>query len=47
MHRHGLVIKRGPRQAQERTLPADAEHGVVVIYQLAQFTGVRAAEIFF
>lgn len=41
-----LVIERGPGQAQQRTLPADAELGMVVIDQLAQFTGIRAAEIF-
>jgi hypothetical protein len=28
-------------------LAADAELGVVVIDQLAQFTGIRAAETFF
>jgi len=32
--------------AQQRTLAADAELGVVVIDQLAQFTGIRAAETF-
>jgi len=46
-HRCGPVIERGPGQAQQRTLPADAELGVVVIDQLAQFTGIRAAETFF
>jgi len=47
MHRPGPVIKRGSGQAQERTLAADAELGVVVIDQFAQFTGVRAAETIF
>jgi hypothetical protein len=41
------VIEHGPGQAQQRTLPADAEIRVVVIDQLAQFTGIRAAETFF
>jgi hypothetical protein len=45
--RYGLVVQRGSRQAQERTLAADAELGVVVIDQLAQFTGITGAETFF
>ncbi len=40
------VLERGPGQAQQRTLAADADLWVVVIDQLAQFTGIRAAEIF-
>jgi hypothetical protein len=40
------VDERGSRQAQQHTLTADAEHGVVMIDQLAQFTGIRATEIF-
>jgi hypothetical protein len=46
-HRCRPVIEHGPGQAQQRTLPADAEIRVVVIDQLAQFTGIRAAETFF
>ena len=45
-HRCGPVIERGLGQAQQRTLAAEAELRVVVIDQLAQFTGIRAAEIF-
>lgn len=37
----------GFRQAQEHTLSAEAELGVVVIDQLSQFTGIKAAETFF
>jgi len=47
MHRCGTVIERGSGQAHKRTLAADAELGVVVIDQLAQFTGIRATETFF
>jgi hypothetical protein len=43
-YRYGLVVQRGSSQTQEQALPADAEIGVVVIDQLAQFTGIRAAE---
>jgi len=39
--------RRGSRQAEQRTLPAEAELGVGVIDQFTQFTGVRAAETFF
>lgn len=46
-HRCRPVIERGSGQAQQRTLAADAELRVVVIDQLAQFTGIRAAETFF
>jgi len=46
-HRCGLVIQGGSRQTQQRTLAADAELGMVVIDQLAEFTSIRAAEIFF
>ena len=46
-HRCGPVIERGPGQPQQRALAADAEVRVFVIDQLAQFTGIRAAEIFF
>jgi hypothetical protein len=46
-YRCRLVVERGPGQAQQRTLPTDAEFGMVVIDQLSQFTGIKAAEIFF
>ena len=46
-HRCLPVVQRRSRQPQQRTLPADAELIVVVIDQLAQFTGIRAAEAFF
>ena len=46
-HRCGPVVERGPGQSQQRALAADAEIRVFVIDQLAQFTGIRAAEIFF
>ena len=46
-HRHRPVIEPGPGQAQQRTLAAYAELGIVVIDQLAQFTGIRVAETFF
>jgi hypothetical protein len=46
-HRYRPVIERRSGQTQQRALPADAELRVVVIDQLAQFTGIRAAEIFF
>lgn len=41
-----LVVERGSRQAQQRTSAADVEPMVVVIDQLVQFTGIRAAETF-
>lgn len=41
-----LVIERGPGQAQQRTLPADGELRMIVIDQLAHFTGIREAETF-
>jgi len=46
-HRCGSVVERRPGQTQQRTSAADAELGRVVIDQLAQFTGIRAAETFF
>jgi len=46
-HRHRPVVERGSGQAQQRTLAADAELRVVVIDQLAEFTGVRATETSF
>ncbi len=45
-HRHRPVVERRSRYAQQSALPADAELRVVVIDQLAQFMGVRAAGIF-
>ena len=44
-HRHRPVVERRSRQAQQKTLPADADLRVDVINQLAQFTGIRGAEI--
>ena len=44
---HRPEVERGPGQPQERTLATDAELWVVVIDQLSQFTGIRAAETFF
>jgi len=46
MHRYRPLAQRGPRQPKQQPLPADAELGVVLIDQSAQFTGVRAAETF-
>jgi hypothetical protein len=46
-HRHRPVIERRSGQTQQRALPADGELWMVVIDQLAQCTGIRAAEIFF
>jgi hypothetical protein len=42
-----LVVERGSGQAQQRRLSSDAEFGMVVIDQLSQFTGIRAAAISF
>jgi len=43
-HRWRLVVERGSRQPVQRPLPADAELGMVVIDQLVEFPGIRAAE---
>jgi hypothetical protein len=46
-HRHRpVVVERLSGNAQQHALPSDAELRVVVIDQLAQFMGVRAAEFF-
>ena len=45
-HQFRTIIELGSGQAQQSALRADAELWMVVIDQLAQFTGVRAAENF-
>jgi hypothetical protein len=47
-HRYRPEVQRGSSQTQQYALAAaDADIEVVVIDQLAQFTGIRAAETFF
>jgi hypothetical protein len=47
-HRYRPVVQRGSSQTEQYALAAaDADIEVVVIDQLAQFTGIRAAETFF
>ena len=46
-HRYRPVVQRGSSQTKQHALAVDAEIGVVVIDQLAQFTSIRAAETFF
>jgi hypothetical protein len=43
----GTGVQRQSSQTQQHVMAADAELGVVVIDQLPQFTGIKAAETFF
>jgi hypothetical protein len=43
----GTCVQRRSSQTQQHVLAADAELGLVVIDQLPQFTGIKAAETIF